>query len=72
MAKRIYQLAAELGVRSRHLIDKCRSEGIDVPNHMFRASNSLEATIRKWFLVQPESNAARSDRTPSHSEQGPS
>ena len=46
---RVHNLAKELGVPSKAIIDKCRSEGIEIPNHMQVLSAGLEATIREWF-----------------------
>ncbi len=52
MAKRIFELAKELGVESRAIVDKCHAEGISkdsVKGHMSSISAGLEATIREWF-----------------------
>ena len=35
MAKtRIFELARELDVRSKDILEKCRAEGVEVKNHM--------------------------------------
>ncbi len=49
MATRIFELARELGVTSKDMLEKCRAEGLDVKNHMATLSAGLEATIRDWF-----------------------
>ncbi|MBI9017774.1 MAG: translation initiation factor IF-2 [Phycisphaerae bacterium] len=52
MAKRVHQLAKELGVKSTAIVTKCNAEGLDVKNHMATLSAGLEATIREWFSGQ--------------------
>ena len=49
MATRVFELARELGVRSKDVLDKCRAEGLEIKNHMSAVSAGLEATIREWF-----------------------
>lgn len=49
MAKRVHQLAKELGVKSTAIVSKCQDEGLDIKNHMSTLSAGLEATIREWF-----------------------
>ncbi len=49
MATRVFELARELTVRSKDVLEKCRAEGIDVKNHMTSLSAGLEETIRDWF-----------------------
>jgi translation initiation factor IF-2 len=49
VAKRIFQLAKELQVKSTAVVEKCHAEGIDIKNHMSTLSAGLEATIREWF-----------------------
>ncbi|HVP13131.1 MAG TPA: translation initiation factor IF-2 [Phycisphaerae bacterium] len=46
---RVHNLAKELQVPSKVIIDKCRAEGIEIKNHMHVVSAGLEATIREWF-----------------------
>lgn len=46
---RVHNLAKELLVDSKVIIEKCRDEGIDVKNHMHVVSAGLAATIREWF-----------------------
>lgn len=49
MAKRIFELARDLGVKSKLVLDKCRAEGLDIKNHMSTVSAGLAATIVEWF-----------------------
>src|SRR5687767_11213473 len=48
---RVNQLAKELGVASKDILDKCRAEGLGdkVPNHMSVLSIGLSETVREWF-----------------------
>ncbi|MCC5785936.1 MAG: translation initiation factor IF-2 [Phycisphaerales bacterium] len=52
MAKRVFELAKELSVQSKAIVEKCHAEGIPadvIKNHMSTVSVGLEATIRDWF-----------------------
>lgn len=52
MAKRIFDLAKELGVDSKSIIKKCVDEGVPadmVKTHMSPVKAGLEASIREWF-----------------------
>ena len=46
---RIKELARELGVTSRHLINRCRAEGIPAQNSITKVSIEHERIIRGWF-----------------------
>jgi translation initiation factor IF-2 len=48
---RVNQLAKELGVPSKLILDKCRDEGLGekVSNHMAVLSVGLAETVREWF-----------------------
>jgi translation initiation factor IF-2 len=46
---RIHNLAKELKVDSKAILQKCRAEDLDVKNHMSTLSAGLAATIREWF-----------------------
>ena len=49
-AKRVFQLAKELGVSSKDILAKCQAEGLDnMTNHMSTVSIGLEQTINEWF-----------------------
>jgi translation initiation factor IF-2 len=47
--RKLYELAKELGIKSKVIIDKCQENGLDVKTHMATISAGLEATIRNWF-----------------------
>ena len=48
--RRVHEIARELGVKSKAIVDKCTAEGIPgINNHMSSISAGLEATIRDWF-----------------------
>ena len=52
MAKRISDIAKDLGVSSKAVVEKCLAEGIPqdkVKGHMSTVGPGLEATIREWF-----------------------
>ncbi|MBN2378087.1 MAG: translation initiation factor IF-2 [Sedimentisphaerales bacterium] len=55
MARRVHQLAKELGVKSTAIVAKCQAEGLSIKNHMSTLSAGLEATIREWFTEGGES-----------------
>ncbi|MBX3387285.1 MAG: translation initiation factor IF-2 [Phycisphaeraceae bacterium] len=60
MAKRISEIAKELGVTSKAIIEKCLAEGIPqdkVKSHTTTVTVGLEATIREWFSVGSASTA---------------
>lgn len=48
---RVNQLAKELGLESKSILNKCREEGLGekVPNHMSLLSVGLADTVREWF-----------------------
>jgi translation initiation factor IF-2 len=50
--KRISDIAKELGINSKAVVEKCLAEGIasdKVKGHMSTVSAGLEASIREWF-----------------------
>lgn len=48
--KRVYEIAKELGVASKAIVDKCNAEGVPgVDTHMSPVKIGLEMTIREWF-----------------------
>ncbi|HHN77217.1 MAG TPA: hypothetical protein ENK11_00885, partial [Phycisphaerales bacterium] len=52
LAKRVFEIAKELGVKSKAVVEKCHHEGIPedvIKGHMSTVSAGLEATIREWF-----------------------
>lgn len=49
-AKRVFQVAKQLGVSSKAIVEKCTAEGVpDITNHMSTVKVGLEATIHEWF-----------------------
>ncbi|MBS3820291.1 MAG: translation initiation factor IF-2 N-terminal domain-containing protein, partial [Phycisphaerae bacterium] len=58
MATRIFELARELGVKSKDVLEKLRAEGVDIKNHMSAVSAGLEATIREWFSTDGGTHTA--------------
>ncbi|MBI2193332.1 MAG: translation initiation factor IF-2 [Planctomycetes bacterium] len=46
---RIYQLARELGIHSKILVERCRDEGIEVKSHMSAIDEPVAARFRKEF-----------------------
>ncbi|MEM0915472.1 MAG: translation initiation factor IF-2 N-terminal domain-containing protein [Planctomycetota bacterium] len=49
-ALRVHQLAKELGVKSKVIVEKCEAEGVpDITNHMSTVKLGLAETIRQWF-----------------------
>ena len=57
MAKRVFELAKDLDVTSKAILDKCRAEGIDLKNHMAALSAGLVATIVEWFSESASATA---------------
>ncbi len=52
--KRIFELAKELGIKSKAIVEKCHAEGIPtdvIKNHMSTISIGLEQTVREWFTA---------------------
>jgi len=52
LAKRVFEIAKQLGVTSKAVVAKCHDEGIPddvIKNHMSSVSAGLEATIHEWF-----------------------
>jgi translation initiation factor IF-2 len=61
LARRIFEIAKELGVDSKAIVGKCQAEGISadvIKNHMSTVSAGLEATIREWFSVHDASSGS--------------
>jgi len=52
MAKKgikVKDLAHEVGITSRQLIDRCRAEGFPIQNSITKLNPELERTVRLWF-----------------------
>ena len=54
---KIKELAKELGITSRDLIDRCRAEGLPVENSATKVKVELEHVIREWFAGRELSKA---------------
>jgi len=50
--RRVFEIAREMGVQSKAILEKCQAEGLEIKNHMSAVSLGLEATIRDWFSEQ--------------------
>jgi len=61
LARRVFEVAKELGVKSKAVVEKCRAEGVPedvIRNHMSTVSIGLEASIRDWFSEAGDSATA--------------
>ncbi|MFG0260019.1 MAG: translation initiation factor IF-2 N-terminal domain-containing protein, partial [Phycisphaerales bacterium JB041] len=61
MAKRVFEIAKELKVASKAVVEKCHAEGIPdtlIKNHMSTVSAGLEQTIREWFSESESAHTA--------------
>ena len=55
--RRVHELAKELGIKSKAIVDKCLAEGLSaIKGHQSTVSAGLEATIREWFSQGTEHN----------------
>ncbi len=57
MAKRVFEIAKGLGIKSKAIVEKCHAEGIPtdvIKNHMSTVSVGLEQTIHEWFASSAE------------------
>lgn len=54
---KLKDLARELGLTSRTLIDRCRAEGLFVQNSITKLNPEAERKVRGWFS-NPPPNAA--------------
>ena len=46
---KVKDLAKELGLTSRELIDRCRAEGVPVQNSITKFNRNIELKVRAWF-----------------------
>ncbi|MFO0836754.1 MAG: translation initiation factor IF-2 [Phycisphaerales bacterium] len=66
MAKRIFEIAKDLGIESKSIVAKCQAEGIPesvVKNHMSTITAGLEQTIREWFSNDGGAHATAASET---------
>ena len=62
---KVKDLARELGITSRRIIDRCHTEGFPVQNSVTRLRPELERSVRKWFATGDagmETNSAEDPR----------
>ena len=60
---RVFEIAKQLGVKSKSVVEKCHAEGIPatvIKNHMSTVSVGLEQTIREWFASESGGEASGS------------
>jgi hypothetical protein len=50
---KVRELAKELGVTSRSIVNRCRDEGLPVQNGLTRLNPAIEAAVRAWFKDAP-------------------
>ncbi|WP_172189504.1 translation initiation factor IF-2 [Lentilactobacillus kribbianus] len=59
--KRIYELAKELNVSSKQIIDDANQAGLDIKNHMASVDDQQEKQIRKMFANQSKSKSTNNN-----------
>ncbi|MBA4119155.1 MAG: translation initiation factor IF-2 [Isosphaera sp.] len=67
MARRISEIAKELSISSKAVIDKCLAEGVPqsvVKSHASVVPAGLEASIREWFATGQSSTAVENAEHP--------
>lgn len=58
-AKRVFEIAKQLGVTSKAIVSKCQAEGVPgITNHMSTVKIGLVQTITEWFSEDAQSLAA--------------
>ena len=63
-AKRVYEIAKEMGVKSKAIVEKCQAEGVPgIENHMSTVKIGLVQTIHEWFGDQGEGGVATAIET---------
>lgn len=58
---KLKELAHELGLTSRQLIERCRAEGLPVQNSITKLPPDQERRIRTWFAGTDATPVASSD-----------
>ena len=64
--KRIYELAKELNVSSKEIIDDANRAGYDIKNHMSTVDDAQEKRIRQVFSKQNQKSTTKPTNTASH------
>lgn len=62
--KRIYELAKEINVSSKDIIEKAQADGLDVKNHMSTLDDASEKRLRNAFKKNTTTNKPEEKRTP--------
>lgn len=62
--KRIYELAKEINVSSKDIIEKAQVDGLDVKNHMSTLDDASEKHLRNAFKKNTTTNKPEEKRTP--------
>ena len=63
-AKRVYEIAKEMGVKSKAIVEKCQAEGVPgIENHMSTVKIGLVQTIHEWFGDASEGGVATAIET---------
>ncbi len=58
---RIFEIAKDLGIKSKAIVEKCHAEGLPkdvIKNHMSTVSIGLEQTIREWFAADETTDSS--------------
>jgi hypothetical protein len=58
---KVKELAKELGLTSRALIDRCRAEGVFVQNSITKLDRAMEKKVRGWFKVNGDAMTVVTD-----------
>ena len=62
--KRIYELAKEINVSSKEIIEKAQADGLDIKNHMSTLDADSEKHLREAFKKNAGSEKPAEKRTP--------
>ena len=62
--KRIYELAKEINVSSKDIIEKAQADGLDVKNHMSTLDDASEKHLRNAFKKNTTTTKPEEKRTP--------
>ncbi|MCH7632680.1 MAG: translation initiation factor IF-2 N-terminal domain-containing protein [Planctomycetes bacterium] len=57
---KVKELAKELGITSRELIERCRTSGVPVQNSVTKLQPEAERRVREWFHHNDENESADS------------
>ena len=60
--KRIYELAKEINVSSKDIVEKAQANGLDIKNHMSTIDDAIESKIRGIFNKKSESKPKTAEK----------